>query len=113
MSDLLLDAWTDLADRFTAEQAGVERGRMMSAESLTYGGKVFVFHSTKGGRPGLGCRLDRNFDIASLDLTDWQHLAPFKTRPPMKDWIVAGAGDLPRWPLLAETALTLARARQR
>ncbi len=69
----------------------------MSADALTYRSKVFVFFSTKGGRVGLGGRIGREIDPATLGLRDWQHLAPFKTKPPMKDWIVAGIGDVDEW----------------
>lgn len=101
-----------LAREMVAGEPGVTRGKMMSADALTYGGKVFAFFSTKGGRVGLGFRLGRDYDIERLDLKDWQHLAPFKTKPPMKDWIVAGEGDGLRWPDLLQTSLRLARQRK-
>ena len=105
--------WEALVQRLTREAHGVTSGKMMSAPALTFGGKVFAFYSTKGGRIGLGCRLGRTFDFEALSLTDWQHLAPFKSRPPMKDWIVAGMGDVNRWPDLADIALELARQTQK
>lgn len=109
--DDLKQRWEDLAATLLGTEAGVARGRMMSADALTYGGKVFVFFSTKGGRAGLGARIGRDTDVASLGLADWQHLAPFKTRPPMKDWIVAGAADCARWRTVATTCLALAKRR--
>ena len=112
MADDIAAHWASLSDALAAENADVFPGRMMSAEALTHGGKVFVFHSTKGGRSGLGCRIGREADPATLGLIDWQHLAPFRTKPPMKDWIVAGAGDLSRWRALAEHCLDLARKKR-
>ena len=103
--------WQVLARRLIIEHEGVHEGKMMSAPAVTFGGKVFAFYSSKGGRTGLGCRLGRAFDIAALALSDWQHLAPFKTRPPMKDWIVAGLNDRARWHELALLALEAARAK--
>ena len=104
--------WQRLADRFTAANPGVAPGKMMSAEALTYGGKVFAFFSTRGGRAGLGCRLGRDFDMGALALADWQYLAPFRTKPAMKDWIVAGEGDRSRWPDLMRVAFDVAQARK-
>ncbi|MCB2134841.1 MAG: hypothetical protein KDE08_02680 [Rhodobacteraceae bacterium] len=101
--------WARLLTRFAAEETDVAAGCMMSAEALTFASKVFAFYSTKGGRIGLGCRLGRDYPIASLGLGDWQYLAPFKTKPPMRDWIVAGVGDLEKWPELCALALDLAR----
>ena len=112
MPDTLHTYWTTLSHQMCARHAGVEQGRMMSAEALTWQGKVFAFYSTKGGRVGLGCRIGREFDLSWLGLTDWQHLAPFKTKPPMKDWIVVGAGDQHRWQELADTCLKLAQTRK-
>ncbi|MEM9269285.1 MAG: hypothetical protein AAGA78_10160 [Pseudomonadota bacterium] len=101
--------WLDLKSAFLARHQDVEEGRMMSAEALTHRGKVFCFYSTKGGRVGLGCRVGRDQDVEALGLQDWQHLAPFRTRPPMKDWIVAGLDDAARWERLGTVALELAR----
>jgi len=109
ITDKSVHTWNFLAEKFAAEQEGVIVGKMMSAPALKYAGKVFVFHSTMGGSVGLGCRLGRDFDVAKLGLNDWQYLAPFKTKPPMKDWIITGIADVDRWEELAQTALDLAR----
>ncbi len=101
--------WTALADALVGKEPGVEHGKMMSSEALTFGGKVFAFHTTKGRFAGLGLRLGRDFDVASLKLANWSHLAPFKSKPPMMDWIVVGAGDADRWRALARLALDQAR----
>lgn len=109
---MLKNLWTGVCARLTERSPDIARGRMMSAAALTHRGKVFVFFSTKGGRVGLGVRLGREYPVEELGLTDWQHLAPFKTKPPMKDWIVAGAGDAERWDELAELALSRAKQRK-
>ncbi|MEM6914766.1 MAG: hypothetical protein AAF511_12395 [Pseudomonadota bacterium] len=111
MHDDLKQQWQFLRDRMEGSEPGVSQGRLMSADALTFDGKVFAFFSTKGGRVGLGCRVGRDLDLEALNLSDWQHLAPFKTRPPMKDWIVLGEGDRSRWDELAQLCLTLARER--
>lgn len=80
---------------------------MMSADALTFGSKVFAFFSTKGGGVGLGCRIGRRYPIEDLNLGSWQHLAPFKTRPPMKDWIVVSVADHERWHELMSISLDL------
>lgn len=98
-------AWRQLADNLVASEAGVAHGKMMSSDAITYGGKVFAFYTTKGRFEGLGVRLGRDFDVAGLKLSAWQHLAPFKSKPPMKDWILVGPADRNRWPELARLAL--------
>ena len=104
------ELWQALCARMVHEHPGeVEPGRMMSASALTHGGKVFCFHSTKGGIVGLGCRLGRDYPVESLGLSDWRHLAPFRSKPPMKDWIVAGIGDCGQWERLANAALEIAK----
>lgn len=87
-------------------------GKMMSADALTFGGKVFAFYSTKGGRVGLGCRIGREADPSRFELKDWQHLAPFKSKPPMKDWIVIGTADVAKWGAVAEHCLNTFRTKE-
>ena len=102
----LRNEWVKLADRMTEQEVDIDKGNMMSADALTLNSKVFIFYSKKGGREGLGCRIGRETDIGALGLSDWQYLAPFKSKPPMKDWIVIGAGDVDRWMELASICLT-------
>ena len=47
MSDLTA-RWNELANDLL-QLHGTARGRMMSADAVTLNGKVFAFHSTKGG----------------------------------------------------------------
>lgn len=102
MQDALRIEWDKLAVAMMAQHPAIERGRMMSADALLCGGKVFVFFSTKGGGIGLGARVGRDADVDTLGLSEWKHLAPFKTKPPMKDWIVVGSTDLAHWPTVAD-----------
>lgn len=113
MTGHLQQRWAELRDGILRSHPDVAQGQMMSADALTHGGKVFVFFSTKGGRVGLGCRVGRNTDIAGSNLQDWQHLAPFKSKPPMKDWIVLGEGDLSKWEEVSNLCLSLARTKGR
>ena len=103
-------AWRHLADDLVARERGVENGRMMSSEAVTLAGKVFVFHTTKGRFEGLGLRLGRDYDVEALKLVTWEYLAPFKSKPPMKDWILVGIEHRDRWPELAAIALERMRA---
>lgn len=104
------DLWRKLADELVATEEGVERGRMMSSDAVKFGGKVFAFYTTRGRFAGLGVRLGREVDVFSLKLTDWEYLAPFKSKPPMMDWILIGAKDRARWPEMARFALDMMRA---
>ncbi|MEM8743402.1 MAG: hypothetical protein AAGF14_02070 [Pseudomonadota bacterium] len=102
-------SWDTLATHLIETEHDVERGRMMSADAVTCGGKVFAFRSSKTGTEGLGVRLGRDYDFASLPTQDWTHLAPFKAKPPMKDWVMVSDMDARHWPELAGIALTLMR----
>jgi len=107
-SDLAL--WRSLAEMLVATESDVAHGKMMSSEAVTFGGRVFAFYTTKGRFEGLGLRLGRDYDVAGLKLGAWQYLSPFKSKPPMKDWILVGPADRERWPELTALALKLARA---
>lgn len=102
MDDRLKTEWDKLVRAMMAAHSDIESGRMMSADALLCRGKVFVFFSTKGGGIGLGARVGREADVSMLGLSHWQHLAPFKTKPPMKDWIVVGAADQAQWREVAD-----------
>ncbi|KUP94573.1 hypothetical protein TRIHO_04990 [Tritonibacter horizontis] len=97
-------AWQDLVLTMMSRHAGMARGQMMSADALLCREKVFAFFSKRGGGVGLGARVGRDADIDAFGISDWQHLAPFKTKPPMKDWIVIGIRDHARWHEIAEFA---------
>lgn len=94
-----------IADDLVATQTRVEHGRMMSSPGLTYDGKVFAFYWDNKGDPRMGFRLGRDYDLTSLAAVDWSYLAPFKTKPPMKDWIVVGATGRQHWFELSARAL--------
>lgn len=101
--------WRALADDLIASEPGVERGRMMSSDAVKFGGKVFAFYTNKGRFAGLGVRLGRDVDVFSLKLKAWEYLAPFKSKPPMMDWILIDGQDRLRWPEMARFALTVMR----
>jgi hypothetical protein len=105
--------WRRLADDLLAKEAGVARGRMMSSDAVTFGGKVFAFYTTRGRFAGLGVRLGREVDVFSLKLTEWEYLAPFKSKPPMMDWVLIGRQDGARWPEMARLALDIMRGAAR
>ncbi len=102
-------SWEALACDLIANEHDVERGRMLSADAVTYRGKVFAFRSTKAGGAGLGVRLGRDYDFSSLPTDQWTYLAPFKTKPPMKDWIMVSDAHIGHWSELASIALKLMR----
>ena len=98
-------AWHRIADGLVHGEADVEYGRMMSSPAVTLGGKVFAFYCANNLMTGIGARLGRDFDVDGLGLTDWSVLSPFKSKPPLKDWIVVGPADMARWSEVARLAL--------
>ena len=100
-----LAAYDKIAASLVMTEDGVEHGRMMSAPALTWGGKVFAFHIIRGKHSAMGFRLGRDFDFSALPTTNWSYLSPFKTKPPMKDWVMLPVEEARHWPALAELAL--------
>ena len=105
-----VEHWKALAAELVAREKGVSHGKMMSSDAVTFGGRVFAFYTGTGRFEGLGIRLGRAFDVDRLALSSWEYLAPFKSKPPMKDWILVGPAERERWPELARLALKQMRA---
>ena len=100
-----LTQWRALADHLVASIDGVEHGKMMSSDAVTWRGKVFAFHTTKGRFAGMGFRIGRNNDPGELGVSEWEQLAPFKSKPPMKDWVLVPPSQSAHWEELARLAL--------
>ena len=105
-----VELWKNLAAELVAREKGVGHGKMMSSDAVTFGGRVFAFYTGTGRFEGLGVRLGRTFDVDALALSSWGYLAPFKSKPPMKDWILVGPAERKRWPELARLALKQMKA---
>lgn len=91
--------WQQLADQFIAQHDAIEMGKMMSAPAIQYKGKVFAFFYE--GK--MTFKLGKGYDIHSLGIHDYEHLAPFKSKPPMKAWFIVA--DAAHWQALANAAL--------
>ena len=76
-------------------------GKMMSAPGLKYKDSVFAFFH-KGS---MTVKLGNEFDAQAWGLTEVGPLSPFKTKPPLKDWLVVDPVHQNQWPRLAELAL--------
>ncbi|MEL6524257.1 MAG: hypothetical protein AAFQ07_00975 [Chloroflexota bacterium] len=91
---------TQMVDR----HVHVSTGKMMRSEAITYKDKVFAFY----GRAEMMCfKLGRDFDHEAHGITDYTVLAPFKSRPPMKDWFLVP--DSTQWERLSQLALDAMR----
>ena len=104
-TDSGLQVWRELADRLVGTIDGVEHGRMMSSDAVTWGGKVFAFHTPRGRFIGMGFRIGRDNDPGDLGVAEWEHLAPVKSRPPMWDWVLVPPSQSAHWEALARLAL--------
>ena len=91
----LMDSDADVAD-----------GKMMSAPAITYNGKVFAFFYDGA----MTFKLGKDFDIESEGITEYQHLSPFKTKPPMRAWFIISAEQQSQWEALASLALERMKA---
>jgi len=95
-----------IADAMVATQDGVDRGRMMSHPAIAFRGKVFAF---LGSRGDMVLRLGAGSDPTELGVAKFELLAPFKTKPPMKDWFRIDSTDSEHWQELADRALARMR----
>lgn len=95
-----------IVTKMLAAEEGVYEGRMMSSPALKYGDKVFAFYSAKYG---MGFRLGRDYDFTTLPTDEWSHLSPFKTKPPMRDWVVIADQHAQDWNEVTGVALNLMR----
>ena len=95
----LENQWQALADSLIEKYEDVTWGKMMSAPALQYNGKVFAFFY-KGV---MTFKLGKGYDIEQHGIHEYEHLAPFKAKPPMTAWFIVD--DATHWQTLATIAL--------
>ncbi len=75
------------------QRAHVKLGKMMSAPGIRYKDKNYAFFHKKK----VGFKLGKEFDIDAYELSAWEHLSPFKTKPPLTAWYIIGIDDVHLW----------------
>lgn len=81
---------------------GVRLGSMMSAPGIQYNGKNFAFFYMEE----MVFRLGRDWKPENAGINEWEHLSPFKNKPPLYDWFCVTARDADLWGDLAAKALS-------
>ena len=79
----------------------IQAGKMMSAEAITYRGKVFAFFSRS---QNMVFKLGKDFDPDSVGY-EMQVFNPFKNRPPLNGWFEVAYAEKEQWSVLTEQAL--------
>ena len=79
----------------------VATGKMMSSPALQYKGKVFAFFYQEK----MCFKLGKDFQPEDSGISNWQHLSPFKNKPPMRAWFVVDNNHIDLWPELCKMAL--------
>ncbi len=93
--------YLSITDKFTNADPLVQIGKMMSAPALKYNDKVFLFfHKTE-----MGFRLGPNFDAIKFGLLNPKPLSPFKSKPPLKGWVIVTHEESNQWDMLSTLAL--------
>lgn len=78
----------------------VELGKMMSSPGIRYKNKNYAFfHKEK-----VGFKLGKEFDIEAYNVSSWEYLSPFKTKPPLKAWYIIDYENEHVWDELADLA---------
>lgn len=78
-------------------------GKMMSAPGLKYKDKVFAFYTKDDA---MGFRLGPDFVPKEHGLKYYQPLSPFKTKPPLKEWLIIDNKHSDKWENLTQLSLT-------
>lgn len=81
----------------------VTEGFMMREPALKARNSVFCFYWAD--RETMGFKLGKGFDIEGEGVTEYEHLNPFKNKPPMYAWYMVPANQSDFWPVLAGIAL--------
>ncbi|MCB0661293.1 MAG: hypothetical protein KDC24_01030 [Saprospiraceae bacterium] len=79
----------------------VAPGKMMSSPALQYKGKVFAFFY----QDKMCFKLGKSFQPEDSGINEWQHLSPFKNKPPMTAWFVIDPVHSDQWENLSQMAL--------
>ena len=78
----------------------VNLGKMMSSPGIQYKGKNFAFiHNDE-----MTFKLGKKFNAEANGIHEVRYLNPFKTKPPLKAWLVISESQSHLWPELAEFA---------
>ena len=78
----------------------VNLGKMMSSPGIQYKGKNFAFiHNDE-----MTFKLGKKFNAEANGIHEVRYLSPFKTKPPLKSWLVISESQSHLWPGLAELA---------
>ncbi len=93
--------YLSITDLFTSSDPNIQIGKMMSAPALKYHDKVFVFFN-KGE---MGFRLGNQFDPNKFGIINPKPLSPFKTKPPLKGWVIVSFDEFTSWEMLTSMAL--------
>lgn len=101
----LTNEFDRIAKLFVLQNDDVQHGKMMSSPALKCSGKVFAFH----GRDGMGFRLGPEFDPRTCGLKNPKPLNPFKTKPPLKGWVIVDGNEKDKWEAVAAKALEYTR----
>jgi len=80
-----------------SELPNVGPGKMMSSDGIRCNKKVFAFfHNNQ-----MCFRLGKDYEITQHQITEWQHLSPFKTKPPLTAWFYVPSQYIQHWEKLA------------
>lgn len=94
------EIFSDIAQRMALQHPGVGLGKMMSSPGIQYKNKNFAFF----WNDHMVFKLGEGFDPETMGVDEWEYLAPFKTKPPMKAWYRVPPAFAAAWPELAELA---------
>ena len=65
----------------------------MSAPGIRYKNKNYAFFHNQT----MCFKLGKEFPIENYEVSEWSHLSPFKTKPPLKAWYILTKDDAHLW----------------
>lgn len=95
--------FNEIRAAFCSKETGINAGKMMSSEAITYNDKVFAFFSRN---KQMVFKLGKEFDPDDNDF-EIRAFNPFKKRGPLNGWFEVPYTAKKHWEPLARKALNI------
>jgi len=82
------------------KRQNVELGKMMSSPGIRYKKKNYAYFQNEK----VGFKLGKDFDIDAYNISSWEYLSPFKTKPSLKTWYIIEYENEHVWDKFADLA---------
>ena len=85
----------------------VTLGKMMTSPALKYRNEVFLFFHNES----MTFKLYDPKELEPFGIKEFTFLSPFKSKPPLKNWLIISPDYADQWESLSDHTLEIARGR--